>query len=192
MPSKSSSASTAPRTPKPLAVVPLERWVETTRQLLARERDEELALAQQELAALDDRLNPNVLVNLRLSQRSTALFGRSLLQFTLPIAPKPHQFTVGDLVQIRLRKRSDATSTSSGRAGTYPTGIVARVDETAISIALGENEDVDEDELLASHDTVTLDRLVNNATFAKLSSALDQLAKFDYGAAQAVVDVYVE
>ncbi|TYZ66700.1 hypothetical protein PybrP1_000791 [[Pythium] brassicae (nom. inval.)] len=173
MPPKSSSSSSASahRAPKLLAV-----------------RDEELALAQQELAALDDRLNPNVLVNLRLVQRSTALFGRSLLQFALPTAPKPHQFTVGDLVQIRVRKRSDATPASGGRAA-YPTGVVARVEETAIAVALGENEDLDEDELLTSHDTVTLDRLVNNATFAKIASALDQLAKFDCGAAQAVVDV---
>lgn len=179
----------ARRPPKPLQPEPLERWVEKTRRLLARERDEELALAQQELAALDDRRNPNVLPDLRLAQRSTALFGRALLKFALPKTPKPHQFTVGDLVQLRL-KASPTAEEKKTRA--FPTGIVARVEETAISVALGENEDLDEDELLASNDALTLDRLVNNATFAKISSALEQLTKFDYGAAQGVVDVCVD
>lgn len=67
---------------------------------------------------------------------------------------------------------------------------MAKVEERGISVAVNsEQDDVDEVELLGASGAITLDRLVNNATFVKLSSALDQLAKFDYGAAQAVVDV---
>lgn len=196
---------------KPLAAVPLDQWVDTTRRLLARERDEEIAAVQQELETLDDLQNPNVLVNLRVVQSATGLFGRTLLKFAFPSAhvqrPKPHQFTVGDLVQIRLKKRGTGSASGASAAGTaikqepksssssaskYPTGIVARVEETGISVALGESEDLDDEELLANNNAVTLDRLANNATFVKLSSALDQLAKFDYGAAQSVVEVYVD
>lgn len=174
---------------RPLSVIPLEKWVDTTRRLLSREKDEEIALMQQELDTLDDLQNPNVLVNLRLVQNATGLFGRTVLKFAFPSAhvqrPKPHQFTVGDLVQIRVKKSGASTASSAGAK--YPTGIVARVEETGISIALGENEEVEEEDLLAK--SVTLDRLVNNATFAKISSALDQLAKYDYGAAQSVVEM---
>uniref|UniRef100_K3X5G7 DNA helicase n=1 Tax=Globisporangium ultimum (strain ATCC 200006 / CBS 805.95 / DAOM BR144) TaxID=431595 RepID=K3X5G7_GLOUD len=180
-------ASTAPPSKRPLAPTPLDAWVDKTRKLLAREKDEEIVVMQQELDALDDLQNPNVLVNLKVSQYSTGLFGRTVVKFAFPSAhvqrPKPHQFTVGDLVQLRIAR----PSTSSSNGAKYPTGIVARVEETALSVALSEGDDVDEDELLAK--SVTIDRLVNNATFVKLSSVLDQLAKFDFGAAQSVVEI---
>lgn len=205
------TATAQNKTHKPLAPVPLDQWVDTTRRLLVRERDEEVALVQQELATLDDAQNPSVLVNLRVKQQATALFGRTLVELAFPSVhvqrPKPHHFTVGDLVQIRLQSHRSSSSSSnssdsnaqatkaaskSGAATSkLPTGIVARVDETSISIALSENDAIDDDELLASSHAITLDRLVNTATFAKISSALDQLAKFDYGAAQSVVEMYV-
>lgn len=220
-PQQSKSSATVANEPsqhkqcKPMAIVPLDQWVDTTRRLLARERDEEIVAVQQELETLDDLQNPNVLVNLRVVQSATGLFGRTLLKFAFPSAhvqrPKPHQFTVGDLVQIRLKKKGggngsnsvagsaatkrepkSSSSSSSAGATKYPTGIVARVEETGISVALGENEDLDEEELLAHNNAVTLDRLVNNATFVKISSALDRMVKFDYGAAQSVVEVYVK
>ncbi|KAG7397992.1 DNA-binding protein SMUBP-2 [Phytophthora boehmeriae] len=168
--------------------VPLETWVASTRRLLALEQQEEVQSVREELATLDDNENPNVLPHLTLSRLSTGLFGRTLLQFSFPSLAlqqaKPHQFTVGDLVQIRVQK-SPPTGVK------LPTGIVSRVEERGISIAVSgdQDNDVDEVELLAAGAGVTLDRLVNNATFVKLTSALDQLAKFDFGAAQAVVDV---
>ncbi|KAF4317090.1 hypothetical protein BBO99_00008016 [Phytophthora kernoviae] len=171
-----------------LRAVPLETWVTSTRHLLSLEQQEEVQSVREELATLDDNENPNVLTHLTLSRCSTGLFGRTLLQFSFPSLAlqqaKPHQFTVGDLVQIRLQK-SLPTGTK------LPTGIVSRVEERGISIAVSSDQenDVDEVELLSAGAGVTLDRLVNNATFIKLTSALDQLAKFDFGAAQAVVDV---
>ncbi|RLN06442.1 hypothetical protein BBJ28_00011414 [Nothophytophthora sp. Chile5] len=158
-----------------LRPVPLETWVAHTRRLLAQEQQDEVRAMQEELAALDDAENPNVLSHLQLSSCSTALFGRTLLKFSLPSQhlqrPKPHQFTVGDLAQIRLQKAPPA-------GAKLPTGIVSRVEERAISVAVSsDQDDVDEVELLAAGAGVTLDRLVNNATFVKLSSALDQLAK---------------
>ncbi|KAF1318883.1 hypothetical protein FI667_g13555, partial [Globisporangium splendens] len=188
------SASSTPPSKRPLAPTPLDVWLDKTRKLLAREKDEEIAVMQQELDALDDLQNPNVLVNLKLAQYSTGLFGRTVVKLAFPSAhvqrAKPHQFTVGDLVQLRIARPSASSSSvksSSASGAKYPTGIVARVEETALSITLSESDDVDEDELLAK--AVTIDRLVNNATFVKLSSALDRLAKFDYGAAQSVVEI---
>ncbi|KUF90905.1 hypothetical protein AM588_10002828 [Phytophthora nicotianae] len=150
------------------------------------EQQEEVQTMRDELATLDDNENPNVLTHLTLSRCSTGLFGRTLLQFSFPSLSlrqaKPHQFTVGDLVQIRVQK-----NTPTG--GKLPTGIVSRVEERGISVAVNsDQEDVDEVELLAATG-ITLDRLVNNATFLKLTSALDQMTKFEFGAAQAVVDV---
>ncbi|RLN74374.1 hypothetical protein BBJ28_00019276 [Nothophytophthora sp. Chile5] len=161
--------------PRALRPVPLETWVAHTRRLLAQEQQDEVRAMQEELAALDDAENPNVLSHLQLASYSTALFGRTLLKFSLPSQhlqrPKPHQFTVGDLAQIRLQKAPPA-------GAKLPTGIVSRVEERAISVAVSsDQDDVDEVELLAAGAGVTLDRLVNNATFVKLSSALDQLAK---------------
>jgi ATP-dependent RNA/DNA helicase IGHMBP2 len=179
MPKKSKEAALRP--------VSLEAWVATTRGLLALEQQEEVQSMREELATLDDSENPNVLTRLRLAKSSTGLFGRTLLQFSFPSLSlrqaKPHHFTVGDLVQIRTQKSAPAGEK-------LPTGIVSRVEEMGISVAINNDHDeVDELELLAAAEAITLDRLVNNATFVKLTSALDQLAKFDFGAAQKVIDV---
>ncbi|TMW61129.1 hypothetical protein Poli38472_013592 [Pythium oligandrum] len=171
--------------PKMLTAVALEKWLATTKRLLEQERKEEIEAVQSELTALNDAENPNVLVNLRLMQFTTALFGRTMLKLAFPSPhvqrPKPHQFTVGDLVQIRLKQHAQGEK--------MPSGIVAKVEETAISIALGEEDDVEEETLLAQQGRIVIDRLVNNATFVKISTALEQLAKHEYGAAQRVVDI---
>ncbi|OWZ15994.1 DNA polymerase alpha-associated DNA helicase A [Phytophthora megakarya] len=163
----------------------LETWLTSTRRLLALEQQEEVQAMRDELEMLEDSENPNVLTHLTLAKYSTGLFGRTLLQFSFPSLnlrqAKPHQFTVGDLVQIRLQK-------SVPTGDKLPTGIVSRVEERSISVAVSDQKDVDEVELLAATG-VTLDRLVNNATFVKLTTALDQMAKFEFGAAQTVVDV---
>lgn len=164
----------------------LDRWLADTRRLLALEQRDEADAAREQLRALSDAENPAVLGNLRLAQLSTALFGRALLRLALPSPPKPHRLTVGDLVQLRTKKNS-----GQGDAA-LPSGIVARIEDKFISVALGADTDVDEDELLAQGSGLTLDQLPNQATFLKISSALDQLAKFDYGQAQNVVEVYVE
>ncbi|DAZ93834.1 TPA: hypothetical protein N0F65_009342 [Lagenidium giganteum] len=170
----------------------LEQWLERTRRLLDVERNEEIQGVQEELATLNDADNPSVLVNLKLVSCSTALFGRRMLKLVFPSVhlqhPKPHQFTVGDLVQLRLKTSSSSSAASGGAvAAALPTGIVARVEDTSISIALGDDQDIDEDDV--QFQSLTVDRLVNNATFAKISMALDQLAKHEYGPAQRVVDV---
>ncbi|KAG1685431.1 hypothetical protein DVH05_008369 [Phytophthora capsici] len=167
--------------------VTLEAWLASTRRLLAMEQQEEVQTMREELEMLDDNENPNVLTHLTLAKYSTGLFGRTLLQFSFPSLSlrqaKPHQFTVGDLVQIRVQK-----NTPTGDK--LPTGIVSKVEERSISVAVSsEQDDVDEVELLGAAAGITLDRLVNNATFVKLTSALDQMTKFDFGAAQSVVDV---
>ncbi|KAK1942486.1 DNA-binding protein SMUBP-2 [Phytophthora citrophthora] len=166
--------------------VSLEAWLASTRRLLAMEQQEEVQTMREELATLDDNENPNVLTHLTLAKYSTGLFGRTLLQFSFPSLSlrqaKPHQFTVGDLVQIRVKNASTGDK--------LPTGIVSRVEERSISVAVSsEQDDVDEVELLGAAAGITLDRLVNNATFVKLTSALDQMTKFEFGAAQSVVDV---
>jgi hypothetical protein len=173
------------------AAVPLDRWLADARRLLALEQREEVEAVREELRTLSDADNPGVLANLTLASMSTALFGRTLLKLALPAPalqrPKPHQFTVGDLVQLRLKR-------SAGKADAgLPTGIVARVEERFISVALSADDagDVDENELLAQGNGIVLDRLANQATFVKISSALDQLAKFDFGEAQGVVETYV-
>ncbi|GLE05348.1 hypothetical protein PINS_up014361 [Pythium insidiosum] len=183
--STSSSASPAKKPTNATAPVSLDRWVERTHRLLELERQEEIQGVQQELATLPDAENPSVLANLRVAQLTTGLFGRTLVRLELPSLhvqrPKPHQFTVGDLVQLRVESLQ-------AKDGGYPTGIVARVEETAISVALSEGDDVDE-AALWSAGRLTIDRLVNNATFAKLSETLDLLARHDGGAGQRVLDV---
>lgn len=177
---------------KLLRAQPLDAWVERTKRLLQREQQEEIELMQQELAQLDDAANPNVLPQLRVTSVSTGLFGSTLVKCAFPSLhlqkPKPHHFTVGDLVQLRIKKTA-ASSSSKQQASEYPTGIVTHVDDSSIALVLGEGQDVEENELLSQ--SVTMDRLVNNATFVKISSALDRMAKFDYGQAQNVVEVYV-
>ncbi|KAE9333793.1 DNA-binding protein [Phytophthora fragariae] len=187
MPRKSKAATADAPATRALRPVSLETWVASTRRLLALEQQEEVQTVRDELSTLADSENPNALTHLTLARYSTGLFGRTLLQFSFPSLSlrqtKPHQFTVGDLVQIRVQKTISA-------GDQLPTGIVSRVEERAISVAVNsEQDDVDEVELLGASGAITLDRLVNNATFVKLTSALDQLTKFDYGAAQAVVDV---
>ncbi|KAG6612050.1 DNA-binding protein SMUBP-2 [Phytophthora cinnamomi] len=188
MPRKAKAATAnAPAGARALRPVSLEAWVASTRRLLSLEQQEEVQTMRDELATLADSENPNVLTHLTLARCSTGLFGRTMLQFSFPSLSlrqaKPHQFTVGDLVQIRVQK----TIPSGDK---LPTGIVSKVEERGISVAVNsDQDDVDEVELLGASGAITLDRLVNNATFVKLTSALDQLTKFDYGAAQAVVDV---
>ncbi|KAG3179374.1 DNA-binding protein [Phytophthora cactorum] len=184
---KKSKAADASEGARALRPVDLEAWLASTRRLLSMEQQEEVQTMRDELATLHDNENPNVLTHLTLSRCSTGLFGRTLLQFSFPSLSlrhtKPHQFTVGDLVQIRVQK-------SAPTGDKLPTGIVSRVEERGISVAVNsDQEDVDEVELLAAIAGIMLDRLVNNATFLKLTSALDQMAKFDFGAAEAVVDV---
>ncbi|EEY67397.1 DNA polymerase alpha-associated DNA helicase A, putative [Phytophthora infestans T30-4] len=184
---KKANASAASAGARALRPVALETWLASTRRLLSMEQQEEVQTMRDELETLDDNENPNVLTHLTLARYSTGLFGRTLLQFSFPSLSlrqaKPHQFTVGDLVQIRAQK-----NTLTGAK--LPTGIVSRVEERGISVAVNsDQEDVDEVELLTATAGVTLDRLVNNATFLKLTSALDQMTKFEFGAAQTVVDV---
>ncbi|CEG41368.1 dna-binding protein smubp-2 [Plasmopara halstedii] len=166
-----------------LALLPvtLETWLTSTRRLLSIEQQEEVDAMRKELTTLDDRDNPNVLTHLTLARYSTGLFGRMILHLSLPSLhlrqAKPHHFTVGDLVQLRVQK-----STS------IPTGIVSRVEEHAISVAFNSEHD-EIDELALSATTLTLDRLVNTATFAKLTDTLDQMTKLDFGTANKVIDV---
>ncbi|TDH70044.1 hypothetical protein CCR75_005181 [Bremia lactucae] len=162
--------------------VTLEAWLASTRRLLSIEQEEEVHTMRKELAQLNDTENPNVLTHLTLSHYSTGLFGRTLLQFSFPSIylrhAKVHHMTVGDLVQIRLQ------------ATILGTGIVSRLEEHTISVAVNsDHDDVDEAKLVAAKANITLDRLVNNATYNKLTNALDQLTKSEFGAAQAVIDV---
>ncbi|CAI5736036.1 unnamed protein product [Peronospora destructor] len=91
-----------------LRPVALETWLESTRRLLSLEQKEEVETMRDEVATLDDRDNPNVLLHLSLSRSYTGLFGRPVFQFTFPSLflhkPKPHHFTVGDVVQVRSLK----------------------------------------------------------------------------------------
>lgn len=181
MPTKSETSCGPP----PLQPVSLASWVASTRRLLSMEQEEEVALMQHELALLDDRINPNVLTHLTLAHASTGLFGRTVLHLSFPSLhvrhAKSHHFTVGDLVQLRVE-------TSKAKRKPFPTGLVARVEERGITIAItSDHDDVEEMDLFTA--TMTLDRLVNNATYQKLTQTLDRLTQGDFGPAQAVHDV---
>ncbi|KAI9920143.1 hypothetical protein PsorP6_015603 [Peronosclerospora sorghi] len=156
--------------------VTLESWVSTTRTLLALEQQEEIETMRTELTTLREADNPNVLSRLTLAQTSTGLFGRTIVHFALPsrslCAPKAHHFTVGDLVQVR---------THSSTCTHAPTGIVARVEDQSLSIVLEDKQQqddtVDAMETLRPSGTFILERLVNTATYTKLTRVLDDLAK---------------
>ncbi|CAI5731749.1 unnamed protein product [Hyaloperonospora brassicae] len=172
-------------------VVDMDVWVALTRRLLQLEQDDEVQTRQTELATLADKENPNVLTHLTLARCSTGLFGRSVLQFRLPLLSirhtTPHQFKVGDVVQLRGERKSAQVGHS------HPTGLVSRVDDQSLSVAIqprdrnnSDDSDDDVDDVGAKY---TLDRLVNTATFEKLLRVLRQMEKHDVEAAQAVVDV---
>lgn len=109
MPRKAkTAAANSSDSARALRPVSLEAWVTSTRRLLSLEQQEEVQTMRDELATLADSENPNVLTHLTLARYSTGLFGRTVLQFSFPSLSlrqtKPHQFTVGDLVQIRVQK----------------------------------------------------------------------------------------
>uniref|UniRef100_M4BCJ9 DNA helicase n=1 Tax=Hyaloperonospora arabidopsidis (strain Emoy2) TaxID=559515 RepID=M4BCJ9_HYAAE len=161
-----------------------------TRRLLELEQNEEIQTRQNELQMLNDKDNPNVLTHITLARCSTGLFGRSVLQFRLPSLSirhtKPHHFKVGDVVQLRGQKKSTQTGLL------WPTGIVSRVEDQSLCVAIQPSDlsnSPEDDEWDDLGTTFTLDRLVNNATFEKLLRVLRQMEKHDVAAAQAAIDV---
>jgi hypothetical protein len=164
----------------------MEEWLLKTERLLEIERKEEISLAQEELEKVPDSENPNVLTNLRVKSWSTALFGRVQLKFSFPSQnlqkQKPHHFSVGDLVQIRFRKKNEKNQKEK-----LPTGVVSKLGEVDIAIIMDDDVDLQEEEIVS--ETLILDRLVNNATFNKITKVLEKLRKFEYTNAQSIIDM---
>ncbi|CAH0478273.1 unnamed protein product [Peronospora belbahrii] len=178
----------------------LDRWIKSTISLLSLEQKEEIDTIREELSTLNDHENPNVLGHLTLSGYFTGLFGRSVLQLSFPSFylqyPKPHHFTVGDLIQLRGQKKSNHKLPPRDHTlptGKYklPTGIISRLDEQNISIVLDDTfDEINEMEcFLDTTLTITMDRLMNATTFQKVTNVLDQMAKGDYQVAESVVNI---
>ncbi|CAK4383924.1 unnamed protein product [Aphanomyces euteiches] len=128
-------------------------------------------------------LNPNVLLHLAMASSSTGLFGRTVVVLKQNQGREfgPHNFSIGDLVQMSIPTASLTPKNAEG----FPKGIVTKVQDNAISVAFEDLDDVED----YDHQTIRLDRLVNDATYRKLHEGIDALAKYNDGPAMNVLNV---
>jgi hypothetical protein len=122
--------------------ISLEKWLDKSRLILQKEREAEISQSQLENDTLPTASNPNVLVNLVLASASTGLFGRTV--FVLKQSHSRvfgnHHFTIGDLVQLSI----PSASLTPASAESFPKGIVTKVEDSALSVAFEDMEDMDD------------------------------------------------
>lgn len=167
----------------------LEDWVRRTGALLQVERDEEMGRTLEALSSnsIEDlEAAGSVLSRLQVLDITTGLFGRTMVQVgdAFGRALPAHRMTAGDIVGFRL-----AGSTKKAVAGTLAssaavresydaTGVVTRVDDKAVTVAIE-----DEEAGLSLGDKLRLDRIADDVTFQRLSSVLSDLKEYRHGPA---------
>jgi ATP-dependent RNA/DNA helicase IGHMBP2 len=162
-------------------VNPIDAFVRKHRELLRLERDAEI----KESRRLRETLSPAELERLgvslsrlRVGDVLFGLGGRTLLALEpsrggeLPA----HRFEPGDIVAL-------SESGASKRADPAPTGVVYRVGERRITIALDEDPEEDFAEPLR------LLRVANDVTYRRLESALESLRAYERGPASRLRDL---
>lgn len=179
--------------PSHQAIGPMDigQFTASMQALLELERCAELETAQVTLSELSPEKAESrgrAIYNLRLSSAEGGLLGRTLLTLVRnkrgangeDILPE-HKFSPHDVVRIRP-SRGDGNVNSP----TLTEGVVYRVKETSITIAVEEMPDEGLDVPLR------LEKLANEITYGRLKSALqvlDELGSTGRGAASSIVDV---
>lgn len=191
----------SPGQAKRLAFLTLEAYIDHARKLLTLEREAEVEAALTSLfgATEDENAAAGVsLSRLTVTDTSSGLFGRTLLTLSDPMgrALPAHSFTVGDIGGLRAPgkmgvKAEDVASGGNLRAQYDATGVITKVTETSLTVALDDSDDSTAASAAgrasaALGDKVRLDKLADDVTFKRLRDTLDRLAKGDFGLASRV------
>lgn len=184
-----------------LAFLTLDSYIDHARKLLALERDAEVEAALASLFGSSEEENAAAgvsLARLSVTDTTSGLFGRTLLTLSDPLgrALPAHSFTVGDIGGLRAPgtmgvKAEDVASGGNLRAQYEATGVITKVTESSLTIALDDSDDSTATgaagrSVTALGDKVRLDKLADDVTFKRLRDTLDRLAKGDFGLASRV------
>ncbi|KAL8606242.1 hypothetical protein ACOMHN_012874 [Nucella lapillus] len=160
----------------------VENFVTRNRKLLEKERDaeiEETRVLTEQLPAKELQRRGVCLTKLRLAERGTGLYGRTVVTFQ-PYWPgkdlPSHNFTPGDIVGV-----SEEGDQPAGQIS----GVVSRVLPAALQVAFEENEDVfslDDDKQFR------LTKLANDVTYRRLKRALSDLEHYSSGPCQRLIN----
>ena len=115
--------------------------------------------------------NHQSIMKLKIEKTWTGLYGRFMVDLrdcTKEYLPA-NRIGVGDVVQLVSSGNDTATPSSDAQ------GIVTKVSEKRICVAFDDSDD----EMLTWKEPVRLNRLANDATYRKISTGLDLLAKMD-------------
>lgn len=198
----SGAKAAGPATPASrLAFLTLDSYIDHARKLLALERDAEVEAALASLFGSSEEENAAAgvsLARLSVTDTTSGLFGRTLLTLSDPLgrALPAHSFTVGDIGGLRAPgtmgvKAEDVASGGNLRAQYEATGVITKVTESSLTIALDDSDDSTATgaagrSVTALGDKVRLDKLADDVTFKRLRDTLDRLAKGDFGLASRV------
>jgi hypothetical protein len=174
----------------PASVLSIEVWAAETKRLLVAEKEEEIAVNTQALLTTDAgelEAAGKCLLNLRVSETSAGLFGRTVITVSdwMDRLLPANKFSIGDIVALRAGK--DASSPP------VCTGIVSAVSEWRLNVAVDEGAggdgDVDYEQQLG--DRVRVDVLANDVTYKRLADGIAALEAYKFGPASRVINVCV-
>ncbi|XP_076446820.1 DNA-binding protein SMUBP-2-like isoform X2 [Babylonia areolata] len=161
----------------------VEDFVTRSRKLLEKERDaeiEETRVLTEQLPAKELQRRGVCLIKLRLAERGTGLYGRTVVTFQ-PYWPgkdlPSHNFTPGDIVGV---------AEEGAQSDSQVSGVVSRVLPTSLQVAFEENEDVfslDDDKQFR------LTKLANDVTYRRLKRALSDLEHYSSGPCQQLINI---
>ncbi|XP_070198061.1 DNA-binding protein SMUBP-2-like isoform X2 [Littorina saxatilis] len=162
----------------------VDEFVTRTRKLLEKERDaeiEETRVLTEQLPAKELQRRGVCLIKLRLAERSTGLYGRTVAAFQ-PYWPgndlPSHNFTPGDIVGVAQEGAAQTDSQVSG--------VVSRILPNSLQVAFEESDDVfslDDDK------QYRLTKLANDVTYRRLKRALSDLQGYSAGPCQRLINV---
>lgn len=174
----------------------LSQFISSMEALVELERRAEVAAAEDSLSSATPeqaQAKGRALLNLRLEGAEGGLLGRTLLTLvrnklgssgeeTLP----PHKFSPHDIVRVRAAKADSNAADGGNAAGVLAQGVVYRVRETSITVAVDDYPDEGLDVPLK------LEKLANEVTYERLKLALKSLYSVGndgQGPASPLVDV---
>ncbi|KAL3878418.1 hypothetical protein ACJMK2_030771 [Sinanodonta woodiana] len=161
----------------------LEEFVSKTLKLLEKEREteiEETRILTEKLPAKELQRRGVCLLKLKISNRKSGLYGRTVVTFEPNHGDLPsHNLTPGDIVGLN-------PSTGDSESESLGSGIVTRSSQSAVSVAFDDSQDLfslDDDGLYK------LTKLANDVTYKRLKRALRDLGKLHSGPASGLIDV---
>ncbi|XP_064609271.1 DNA-binding protein SMUBP-2-like [Liolophura sinensis] len=165
----------------------VEKFVAKTLELLEIERDaeiEETRVLHENLPAKELQRRGVCLLKLRIAERRTGLYGRSIVTFEPHVSGQElpsHTLSPGDIVSLSL--------TSCEKGEVIASGIISKVWQAALSVAFDETMDTFS---LADEEKYKLVKLANNITYKRLKRALNELNRYCSGPANHLVNVLFE